>query len=562
MTIPLCALCIATLCAEAPQQAPGSPTAPAPEPTRAEMSGYMLVPVERVPESFNAGFSLYSAAWPLLDRYPGNSFQSGLFGTWMFAQWKRGPDGKDDPNDKPEKMYSDIEGGLGWWRDTRFATTAPKFIMGGVAPDFAAWANGPGAGKGRDWNEPLGKYAVAQLSPSIVWPPDGLNLAQGTNGELFGYGYLPLPLVPARAAVPGGPPPAGDQCWTLFLNAKNFKGPLGFFTPHFWAENLVARPELAGKLLDTRPSDPNKAFQMETQWIPAAISAPTADGTTYARVAATAFPIDEKDRTVVLHRLTSYSSAALTDAVRAWFGGGPAPTGAFDARGSHVQEFKQGGGSTWRLFADGSQKDARPDVDWKKFGTPTAHDATTYGYAWNMDVVKRVKDDKGARVRLPEAYRLDAPAGKKPRWTALAAKDLPPATGLGNAKLESPPSRDEGAYVTPEAPESPFKKPGPAAGPFETTLGDGSTVTYYWYRFADQPAMVMAGLTDAARAEAQRRVELIHRAWTKDREYMAPPTTGSLASIDPALLVTPPAGLEVGYVAVATKQERRLTMKK
>ena len=536
---------------------PAEPAARNAAPTGAEMSGYMLVPVERVPEEFNAGFSLYAAAWPLLERYPGSNFQSGLFGTWMFAQWARGADGKPDPNDKPGDMYSDIEGGLGWWRDTRFATTTPKFIMGGVAPDFAAWANGPGAGKGRDWEKPLGKYAVAQLSPWVVWPPDGLNLAQGTCGELFGYGYLPLPLVPATPASAERPIPKGDQCWTLFLNTENFKGPLCFFTPNFWAENLAERPELAGKLLDTRPSDPNKAFQMETQWIPAAISAPMADGATYARVATTVFPSDADGRSVVLHRLTSYSSAAITDAVRAWFAGGAAPSGAFDERGALVQRFKSGGGSTWRLFADGTDDDARPDLDWKRFGTPTAHDPTTYGYTWNAEVVKRVDDAPGARVHLPEYYRLDAREGKSPRWTAIAARELPPGTGLGGARLQSPRERGEGAYVTPDAADSPFKKPGPVAGPFETTLGDGSTVTYCWYRFADQPAMMMAGLTDEEREEAQRRVELIHRAWTKDRDYIAPPTTGSLASLDPALIVTPPAGLEIGHVPVAIRQERR-----
>ncbi|VTR95092.1 Uncharacterized protein OS=Rhodopirellula sp. SWK7 GN=RRSWK_04559 PE=4 SV=1 [Gemmata massiliana] len=66
--------------------------------------------------------------------------------------------------------------------------------MGGVALEFSEWANGPGAGKGRDWKKPAGKYAVAQLSPWVLWPPDGLNLKPGANGELFGYGYLPLPL--------------------------------------------------------------------------------------------------------------------------------------------------------------------------------------------------------------------------------------------------------------------------------------------------------------------------------------------------------------------------------
>jgi len=541
-----------------------TPTVPqdrADRPASAEMSGYMLVPVDRVPEEFNAGFSLYSAAWPLVERYPGSRFQSGLFGTWMFAQFARGADGKPDPTDAPKDMYSDIEGGLGWWRDTRFATTVPKFIMGGVAPNFVAWANGPGAGKGRDWEKPLGKYAVAQLSPWVVWPPDGLNLAQGTCGELFGYGYLPLPLVDQQPATAERAAPTGDQSWTLFLNTANFKGPLCFFTPNFWTEHARARPELVGKLLDTRPSEPNKAFQMETQWIPAAIAAASPDGLTYGRVAPMSFPIDTQGRTVVLHRLTSYSSAAITDAVRAWFAGGVAPSGAFDVRGAFVQEFRPGGGSTWRMFPDGAEKDGRVTVDWGRFGTPEVYDKTSFGYTWDPELVRKVDDGGGRRVRLPEFFRLERAKTdaerKRASWKAVHPESLPADTGLAAIRFDTPPQQDAGAYVTPDAPDSPFRSPGPVAGPFETTLGDGSTVTYSWYRFADQPAMVMAGLTAAEREESQRRIEMIHRGWRKDREYLPSPTTGELASLDPGLFVTPPQGLEVGHVPIAIRQERR-----
>ena len=51
-----------------------------------EMAGYLLVPNEKVPPTYNAGFSMYVAAWPLLQAYPGHRFQTGLPGTWMFAQ--------------------------------------------------------------------------------------------------------------------------------------------------------------------------------------------------------------------------------------------------------------------------------------------------------------------------------------------------------------------------------------------------------------------------------------------------------------------------------------------
>jgi hypothetical protein len=99
-----------------------------------------------------------------------------------------------------------------------------------------------------------------------------------------------------------------------------------------------------------------------------------------------------------------------------------------------------------------------------------------------------------------------------------------------------------------------WKRPGPVAGPFRSRLGDGSVATYYWYRFADQPALLNASLTAQEREDLQARVVKLHQAWTKDREYLAPPTIGKLAEVDPALLVTPPLGLEAGYVPIVTRQ--------
>jgi len=36
---------------------------------------------------------------------------------------------------------------------------------------------------------------------------------------------------------------------------------------------------------------------------------------------------------------------------------------------------------------------------------------------------------------------------------------------------------------------------------------------------------------------------------------MSPPTRGELVALDPALFVTPPKGMEVGYVPIVTHQE-------
>jgi len=509
-----------------------------------EMAGYLGAPNARVAEEFNAGFSMYVAAWPLLKSYPGPRFQSGLFGTWMFPK-------QDRP--LPFKLYTCIEGGLGWWRDTRFATETPKFIMGGVAPNFVAWANGPGAGKGRDWNRPFGHYGVVQLSPWVLWPPDGLNLKQGTCGELFGYGYLPLPLTPPKPTTAGKNITTGDQWWTLFLNTKNFKGPVAAFTPFFWSQWAAEDAKLEGLLLDSRPSDPNRALQMETQYIPAVIGM-DAVGERYARIAPTCFPWSREGQSIVVHRVTSYSKKALWDAVKEWFEGGPPATGQVNEQGAILHKFTGGGWASWRIYADRAPREEQYPISWRSFATPTVWDDYTFGYRWNPDLIRKDTRNGCRVVTLPEYYQLVKKDGKGAEWVPVPPEKVPAETGLHGVRFERARRGRPEPYVTPEEPTSCWKKPGPVAGPFHVELGDGSVVTYYWFRFADQPALLNADLTDAEREELQRRVELIHRYWKKDHEYLPPPTTGELAELDPALLVTPPPGLEVGYVPIVTRQ--------
>ncbi len=509
-----------------------------------QLAGYLGIQVEKVPESFNAGYSMYVAAWPLVETYPGARFQTGLFGTWMFAQ-----------NDGPlpdRRLYSDIEGGLGWWRDTRFATETPKFIMGGVALNFVAWANGPGAGKGRDWDNPTGLYGVAQLSPWVLWPPDGLNLKQGTCGELWGYGYLALPLIKPKDTTDGKSVPTGGNCWTLFLNTANFKGPVAFFTPYFFSSVTAEDPSLAGLFLDTRPSRPNRSIQMETQYIPA-VQATDSRGDRYARIAHTSFPGGAPGESALLHQPTVYSRQVLWDAVAAWLdGSGPPVSGSLNVEGSAVQPVVRENLACWAIFEAGTPRDDRPLLDWKSITTGAALDKDTFGYRWNEALCKAA--GQGPLVMLPEYYRLVGEAGAKPRWVVVSPADVPAETGLAEVDFAPRGRTPNEPYVTPDAPDSCWKKPGPVAGPFTAKPGDGSTVIYYWYRFADQPALLNADLSDAEREELQCRVEKIHRQWRKDLEYLPPPQTGKLADIDSALIVTPPKGLEVGYVPIVTWQ--------
>ena len=63
-----------------------------------------------------------------------------------------------------------------------------------------------------------------------------------------------------------------------------------------------------------------------------------------------------------------------------------------------------------------------------------------------------------------------------------------------------------------------------------------------------------ADLSESERADLQKKIELIHKHWQPDQEYLPSPKGRQLAELDPALLVTPPAGMEFGFVPIATRQ--------
>jgi DUF1365 family protein len=82
-------------------------------------------------------------------------------------------------------------------------------------------------------------------------------------------------------------------------------------------------------------------------------------------------------------------------------------------------------------------------------------------------------------------------------------------------------------------------------------------VTYRWYRFVDQPSLQQYHWSEGKRARLQAFIEKVHATWTIDRDYMAPPRSGTLVTMDPALIVVPPAGMETGYVPIVVRQAAR-----
>ncbi|MBP7937584.1 MAG: hypothetical protein KA354_23330 [Phycisphaerae bacterium] len=193
---------------------------------------------------------------------------------------------------------------------------------------------------------------------------------------------------------------------------------------------------------------------------------------------------------------------------------------------------------------------------WNSFATPMAADTNTFGYRWDREFVKQTDFKPGPLVKIPECFHL-VKGGVKPQEVPVRAEEVPAETALTTARFERPSGRRLKTYVEPGNAPSCWRKPGLKAEPFQAYPGDGSVVTYYWYRFADQPALLNADMTAQERETLQARVEKLHRRWKKGRDYLAPPAFGKLAELDPALIVVPPPGLEIGHVPIVTRQAAR-----
>jgi hypothetical protein len=293
---------------------------------------------------------------------------------------------------------------------------------------------------------------------------------------------------------------------------------------------------------------------METQHIHS-VEVTDSKGQRYARMAPTQYPVGSDGNSDLLHRLMVYNKTALWDDVEAWFKGGDPAESTIELEGAAMQEFKKGVRSNWKFYGAHIPKDKRALMNITSYLDVNVTDAATLRVRWEGDLIKKRETGNGAVVTLPEYYHLVKTGNDDiGTWIAVAPEDVPAETGLHEHSFSTPDERASLTYVTPEDAESCWKIPGPAAGPFKAKLGDGSTVTYYWYRFADQPALLNADLSKEEREEMQRRVEMLHQHWTKDREYLPPPMIGNLADIDPALIVNPPAGMELGYVPIVTRQ--------
>jgi hypothetical protein len=157
-----------------------------------------------------------------------------------------------------------------------------------------------------------------------------------------------------------------------------------------------------------------------------------------------------------------------------------------------------------------------------------------YGFAMGGD----------ARLeKLPQYY-------KEVGSTRIAIKESEAPTALVDTKFGSLMQTSTYIYQSP----SWWQQSPAASGDLTADLRDGSQVTYRWYKFVDQPSLQRFEMNAAEKAGIQGAIEKMQSQWN-DFAMMKDPTVGSLVSFDEGLMVTPPKGLEIGYVPIVVKQK-------
>lgn len=524
-----------------PAKAPEKPVAGKVATLSEGLHGYISFEHEPLPAKgdYSAGMGFYSAVWPLADK-PLADFQIGLPSAWIQPN-------NSDNKDKPlapkgtlartwkergptwDSVFQTVEGGLGYWAGNHFRYGPPKFSMNATPQCYDYEVGSPG------WsffysNEALpdDRLGIAQLSNRLLIPPDALPFQGNPNGEFLGYSWMALPFTDATK----GDPPTGDQSWTCFLNAGNFKGPIAYYIPETWSKmgKLFKYPFINGRGLDTRPGVMGGGA-MEINTVPR-LEAADKGGVIYSKIPKLQFPVDDKGRAALVQDVTYYSKAALYDAFKTWRDGGKESSGKFDDKGAFRPKL-----TTKRTKYDQAGK---PIAGVEKAFDTKVFEGNVWGLQWS-------KADLCPKGQFPQYFKQ---VGKV--RVAVPEADVPAETNLLAADFRLATAGEP--YTSPSV--GAWAKPGPKDGPYTVVLVDGSEVTYSWYRFVDQPSFQQYGWDDMKKEKLQSLVEKLHASWGIDRDYMAPPTRGKLVSLDPALLVTPPKGLEVGYVPIVTRQAK------
>ena len=514
------------------------------------LKGYLHAYSQRGKNGSSYGISFYTGIWSTFEGYLPEHFQRG-HGTWVT------PDNNDteEPlcrpgtvarDNWPERapsyrdVFQTIEGGPGYWGNTQFPDPQMKYRVNVVTDCYTSQTSSPG------WNwggtSTLDEQAgIAQISNTLLYAPDGITFRRGTNGSFLGQAWMNLPLtsgVEEKTLV-------GKNNWTLFLNAGNFSGPTVYVTPEAWFRITDGYEPAQKRGLDSKLFDPYRSWALADEIgrvnglvVKTGEKCPCSS---FISIPKMNYPVDELGRTIYHQDLKAYYKTSIYDSIEKYINEGVELSSVHldeKERDHFEQLYFEDVDFGWRL------KDKEIfDLD-KILSVEIFEKGKAWGIKWtdqkNAGMFPQYFVEKDNTIKILEAPYTDAFIK-----TNLPEVVLPPNPSGNNT------------YTGIDSYEPPSNGwPNPENGKtYEAILNDGSTILYGWYKFIDQPSIQKLNLSDEKKIKLQYIVEEIHSIkWGTNNPVLKPPTTGDLAYIDDALILTPPKGMEVGYVPIALRQ--------
>jgi len=423
---------------------------------------------------------------------------------------------------------------------------------------------------------------AARISNRMLIPNSFVHF-DSQDGDIDGFmGYM-------LTRTPIGKRSEEDEAnyWTIIIDANNFSGPVMYMTAWFWDQRINWHPKSVSW------SDPRALIAYIAQGFEGSIGTMVLtqpDGQKWIKTNEVQFPRDNGSETTTLFTghsqfHTDWASKAMEPMLSG--------TGSSNKQTvAHVLETYQKKRlkpdclspeeySRWSLETDETEDE--PETEIIGFGIgdelpaegdylDTSNEASCHTRL-SLDTDKLSCDDSWCRTTK---YIYQKKQGKD--YSPLTTKEVPKDTRRALDLLDFEPTRqNDGRYLGPpdKTEKVCFNKPGPADSRlYCTRTQSGTWIGFKWYRFVDQPELnqVFASIKkkserDEARCFMQARIERLHDAQNADsggsipRWFDAPQGAEELpkekVSIDPALLLTPPVGMEKGFVPIPVFERNR-----
>lgn len=465
-----------------------------------------------------------------------------------------------------------IEGGMGYWMYTLQAPRVKWMMPASTTMNYEIF----GGTLIHDRPQPCTKLGGAvRLSNRLLVPNNFFSFDRGGAAYVDGFvGYML-----SRTPIGRRSPDDEANHWTILIDTANYAGPALYIAPWFWESRARWHPDA---LSWADPSVPVGRISQGFEGKLGAVELVEPDGTRWWRTNRWALPIDRGDgppRSTLFTAHATYGgdwAAAAMEPMLAGVGDPAARTP--DA----IRAAASAGRRTPRCAEPADQPVAleRDEDDGERLwsvgvGSITPDEATgpaaqAAGCSMTLAPDPAEMDCADGWCEGPRFLRL-SPDGAR---VALGPDDVPHHVrqALDLRRFE-PTRRNDGRFLGPpgETEAACFDQPGPAAQDqrvYCSRTQDGIWIAWRWYRFVDQPelnqafASLPADRREGARCYMQARIERLHAAqnaagptarWFEPQGELPAPR----AALDPAFVLEPPAGLEVGFVPVPIAERVR-----